>query len=261
MMFRRLPPFGGDARAVAEILNGVMDGKTNNTGTITLNTSNATTTSLVDERISIDTKIILIPFSDAAESDGAPYGEFTNNNDQTAASTGTTALVEWDSTEESSGVYLSNTTRINVRNTGTYEITYNLQLANLSNDGQYADVWFRKNGSDITNSGRRFYLPPRKSAGEPSHVVGAGVTHVLLTAGDYIQIAGAVSSTDVTLEHLAADGAIPRPAIPAAVLTVKFVSPLAYSNIYVESQTKGSAVISHFANATADKTYAYILIG
>jgi hypothetical protein len=260
-MFRVLPPFGGDSRAVAEILNGVMNGKTNNTGTIVLNTGNATTTELYDERISIDTKIVLIPFSDAAESDGAPYGEFTNNNDQTAPSTGTTAVVEWDTTEESSGVYLSDDTRLNVRDTGTYEITYNLQLANIANDGQYADVWFRKNGNDIDDSGRRFYLPARKSATEPSHVVGAATTHVLLDAGDYIEVAGSVSSTDVTLEHYAADGGVPRPAIPAAVATVKFVAPLAYSNIYVSSQTSGSAVITHFANDTANKTYAYILIG
>jgi hypothetical protein len=260
-MFRVLPPFGGDSRAVAEILNGVMNGKTNNTGTIMLNTGNATTTELYDERISVDTKIVLIPFSDAAEADGAPYGEFTNDTDQFTASTGTSAVVEWDSTEEASGVYLSDDTRLNVRNTGTYEITYNLQLANSANDGQYADVWFRKNGTDITNSGRRFYLPARKSEGEPSHVVGAATTHVQLAAGDYVEIAGAVSSVDVTLEHYAADAVIPRPAIPAAVATVKFVAPLAYSNIYVSSQTKGSAVITHFANDTANKTYAYILIG
>lgn len=260
-MFRVLPPFGGDSRAVAEILNGVMNGKTNNTGTIMLNTGNATTTELYDERISVETKIVLIPFSDAAEADGAPYGEFTNDTDQFAASTGTSAVVEWDSTEEASGVYLSDDTRLNVRNTGTYEVEYNLQLANIANSGEYADVWFRKNGSDIANSGRRFYLPPRKSATEPSHVVGAGVTHVPLNAGDYVEIAGAVSSVDVTLEHYAADGTIPRPAIPAAVATVKFVAPLAYSNIYVSSQTSGSAVITHFANDTANKTYAYILIG
>jgi len=62
-MFRRLPTFGGDPRAVAEILNGAMDGKTNNTGTITLETGNATSTTLYDARISIETKIVLIPFS------------------------------------------------------------------------------------------------------------------------------------------------------------------------------------------------------
>ena len=261
MMFRRLPPFGGDARAVAEILNGVMDGKTNNTGTITLNTGNATTTALFDERISVDTKIILIPFSDAAEVDGAPYGEFFNETDQTAPSTGTSALVQWDSTGDANGIYLSNSTRINVRNKGTYEVIVNLQLTNIANDGQYADVWFRKNGTNVTNTARRYFLPARKSASEPSHVVGTNIMHIELNAGDYVEVAGSVSSVDVTLEHFAADGAVPRPAIPAAIVTAKFVAPLAYSNIFVESQTKGSAVISHFANATANKTYAYILVG
>jgi hypothetical protein len=260
-MFRVLPPFGGDPRAVAEILNGVMNGKTNNTGTITLNTGNATTTNLVDERISVDTKIVLIPFSDVAEADASPFGEFSNNTDQTAPSTGTSALVEWDSTDKSSGVYLSNTTRVNVRNAGTYSVQYSLQLSSLSNAGEYADIWLKKSGSDVANTGKRYFMPIRKSATEPSHVVAAYETLITCAAGDYLEVAGSVSSTDVTLEHFAADGAVPRPAIPAASIVVKLISPLAYSNIYVSSQTTGSAVISHYANDTADKTYAYILIG
>jgi hypothetical protein len=60
-MFRRLPPAGGDQRAVAEIVNGMMDGKTNNTGTITLAVGGATTTTLSDPRISRDSDIILVP--------------------------------------------------------------------------------------------------------------------------------------------------------------------------------------------------------
>jgi hypothetical protein len=260
-MFRVLPPFGADQRGVAEIVNGIMNGKTNNTGTITLNTGNATTTNLVDERISIDTKIVLIPFSDSAEADASPFGEFSNNTDQTAPSTGTSALVQWDSTEESSGVYLSNTTRINVRNAGTYSVQYSLQLTNNDNAEQYADIWLRKTGSDVTNSGKRYFLPARKSEGQPSHVVATYETLITCVAGDYLEVAGSVSDVDVTLEHFAADVAIPRPAIPAASIVVKLVSPLAYSNIYVSSQTTGSAIISHYANNTASKTYAYILIG
>ncbi len=45
-MFRSLPAFGGDQRAVAEVVRGIMDGKTNNTGTLTLATGGATTTTL-----------------------------------------------------------------------------------------------------------------------------------------------------------------------------------------------------------------------
>jgi hypothetical protein len=92
-------------------------------------------------------------------------------------------------------------------------------------------------------------------------VVATYETLITCAAGDYLEVAGSVSDVDVTLEHFAADVGVPRPAIPAASIVVKLVSPLAYSNIYVSSQTTGSAVISHYANDTADKTYAYILIG
>ena len=78
-MFRQLPPFGGDQRAVAEIVNGIMNGKTNNTGLVTLATGNATSTTITDARIGIDSTILLIPSSDAAETDAAPYGCFSNN--------------------------------------------------------------------------------------------------------------------------------------------------------------------------------------
>lgn len=259
-MFRRLPPMGGDPRSVAEIVNNIMDGKTNNTGTITLATGNATSTTLFDARISIESKIVLIPFSAAAFADASPYGEFTNNTDQVAPSAGTSAVVEWDSTEKSSGVYLSNTTRINVRNPGTYSVQYSLQLTNDNFSEEYADVWLRKNANDVANTGKRYFLP-RRTVGALAHVVATYETLITCNAGDYIEVAGAVSDAAVTLEHFAEDLVIPRPAIPAASIVVKLVSPLAYSNIYVSAQQNGQATISHYANETADKTYAYIIMG
>lgn len=261
MTFRVLPYQGGTPREISEIVNNLMNGKSNNTGTITLATGNASSTTLYDERISPDTKIILIPFSDAAEADSAPYGQFTNNNDQSAPSVGSTAIVAFDTTEFSNGVYLADTNKIYVRNAGIYNVQFSLQLANYDNATQYADVWFRVNTVDVPRSASRFDLQPRKSENVPNHLIGTVNTFLDLDAGDYIQIAGAVSDTDVKLEHYAADGAIPRPAIPAVIFTVNYVAPMAYSNIYVSSQTFGSAVISHYANATADKTYAYVLVG
>ena len=260
-MFRTVPVFGADQRVVAEVLRGAMNGKTNNHGTITLATGNATTTTLYDERISPDSKIILIPFSDAAEADSAPYGAFSNNNGQTATSTATTDVVEFDTTEQSNGVYLSNTTRINVRNAGIYNLQYSLQLKNSNNDSEYADVWFRKNGVDVVDSASRFGLPARKSTGDPSHLIGAMNIFLDLAANDYIELAGSVSNTTVALEYLAADVGIPRPAIPAVIFTVNYIAPMAYSNVYVSAQAKGSATISHYANSTADKTYAYVIVG
>lgn len=260
-MFRTLPPFGGDQRAVAEIVNGIMNGKTNNTGLVTLATGNATTTTITDPRIGYDSKIIVIPWSDAAELDSAPYGQFTNNTDQLAPSVGTSAVVLWDGTELSNGVYLSNSTRINVRNAGTYNVQFSLQLQNSTNDHQHADVWYRVNGADVAKSGSRFGIPPRKSTGDPAAMIGYMSLFLELNAGDYVQIAGAVSDVGVTLENYAADTGIPRPSIPAAIASVQYIAPMAYSNVYVSEIGKGSATLTHFANSTSDKTYAYVIVG
>lgn len=260
-MFRTLPPFGGDQRQVAEIVRQIMDGKTNNTGLITLNTGNATTTTLYDERISRDSKIILLPWSTAADEDTAPYGQFLNTTDQVAPGTGATAVVKFDTSEFASGIYLTNDTHVNVRNKGLYNAQFSMQLVNYANSLEYADVWFRVNGVDIPRSASRFDLPVRKSSGVPSHLIGTVNTFLDMEAGDYIELAGAVSNTDVRLESYDADVVIPRPSIPAVIFTVNYIAPMAYSNVYVSEQTKGQATISHYANSTSNKTYAYVVIG
>jgi hypothetical protein len=260
-MYRKLAWTGGDPRQVAEIVNNLVEGKSNNTGEVTLNTGWARTTTIFDERIGYNSYIGLMPISDAAEADTAPYGAFSNNTDQTAPSVGSTAVVVYDTTEESNGVYLSNSSRLNVRNAGTYNVQFSLQFANQDNAPQYADVWFRVNGTDVVRSASRFDIPARKSSTDWSHVVGTVNVFLDLNAGDYVQIAGTTSSTLVVLEHYAADTAIPRPAIPAAIVTVNYIAPLSMDNVYISAQQNGQATLTHFANDTSNKTYRYIIVG
>jgi hypothetical protein len=266
MQFRRLPPFGGDPRAVAEILNLVLDGKTNNTGLVTLDTGNVTSTTLFDERISVDTKIVLIPFSDAAEDDSAPYAQFSDYNDQSATTIGSESILGLDTTDLSNGVYLTDGSKINFRNPGKYAIQFSIQVVNTTNDAQSIDIWFKKNGTNIDKSNSKFGIKPRKSSGQPSQLIAATMVFFDVEAGDYFQLAWRPTSTDVSFEHFdavaASAGVTPAiPETPTAFVTVQFIAPYAYSNVYVSSQTKGSAVISHFSNDTANKTYAYILVG
>jgi hypothetical protein len=265
-MFRVLNYSGATPREISEVVNGLMNGKSNNTGTITLNTGNATTTSLVDERISVDTKIVLIPFSDAAEADSAPYGAFQDSTDQVATTLSDAYIMSFDTTDLSNGVYLSNSNRINVRNTGTYAVQFSVQAKNTTNDTQNLNIWLRKNGTDIAGSNSRFGMPPRKSSGDPSHLIAVTTFFLDLAANDYVQIAWHPSDLGVSLEHYAAVSAVSGttpaiPATPSVIVTVQYIAPMAYSNIYVSSQQAGQATITHFANSTADKTYAYILVG
>ena len=259
-MYRKLNWQGGTPREVSEIVNNLVEGKSNNTGEITLNTGWATTTTLYDERIGYNSYIGLMAVSDAAEADTAPYGSFSNNTDQTAPSVGSTAVVVYDTTEESNGIYLSNSSRLNVRNAGIYNVQFSLQLANQDNAPQYADVWFRVNGTDVPRTASRFDIPARKSSTDWSHVVGTVNVFLDLNANDYVEIAGTTSSTLVVLESYPADTGIPRPAIPAAIVTMNYIAPLSMDNVYISSQQNGQATITHFANNTSNKTYRYIIV-
>ena len=158
-MFRVLPYQGGTPRDISEVVNNLMNGKSNNTGTITLATGNATTTTLVDERISVYTKIILIPFSDAAEADSAPYGAFQDSTDQVAANTTTAYAMTLNTTDYSNGVYLSNSSRMNVRNYGIYNLQFSTQFVNTDSQIHDIDIWFRKNGTNIAASNSRYSVP------------------------------------------------------------------------------------------------------
>jgi len=260
-MYRKLNPSGSEPREISEVVNNLVEGKSNNTGEITLNTSWATTTTINNERIGFNSYIGLMPISDAAEADTAPYGSFSNNTDQTAPTVGSTAVVVYDTTEESNGVFLSDSSRLNVRNAGIYNVQFSLQLVNQDNAAQYADIWFRVNGTDVPRSASRFDIPARKSATEWGHIVGTVNIFLDMNANDYVEIAGTTSSTLIALEHYAADGTIPRPAIPAAIVTVNYIAPLSMDNVYISAQQNGQATLTHFANDTPNKTYRYIIVG
>jgi hypothetical protein len=259
--FRTLPPFGGDPRQVSEVVRGVMDGKTNNTGRITLATGNATTTTLFDERIGFDSLIFLVPVSNAAEADSTPYGAFQDSTDQTAANTTTAYAITLNTTDYSNGIYVSNSSRINVRNYGIYNIQFSIQFKNTTNDGQDVDIWFKKNGTNVDASNSRFHLPARKSGGDPSHLIAALNFFLELQANDYVEVMWRTTNTGVSIEHFDTSTSPTRPAVPSAIVTMTYVAPSATYNVYVSSQQQGSATLTHWANNTADKTYGYIVVG
>jgi hypothetical protein len=260
-MYRKLPQVGGTPREVAEVVNNIIEGKSNNTGEITLATGNATTTTIYNERIGFNSIILLTPISSAAGSDTVPYGAFQDTTDQTAASTTAAYAITFNTTDFSNGVYLSNSSRLNVRNTGLYNLEFSIQFKNTTNDSQDVEVWFRKNGTNIAASNSRFGLAARKSAGDPSHIIGALNFYVELVAGDYVELMWKVSATSVSIEHYAAGTSPTRPATPSVITTMSYISTSASTNVYVSARTKGSATLKHFANNTADKTYGYLVLG
>ena len=265
-MFRSLPPFGGDQRQTAEIVRGIMDGKTNNTGTLTLATGGATTTTLNDRRIGADSVILFVPSSSAAYADSSPYGAFQDSTTQSVASTTTAYAITYNTTDFSNGITLSNSSRLNVANGGLYNIQFSFQLSNLANSTEDIDVWFRKNGTDISGSNSIFGLAPRKNSTDPYHVIAAMNFFVNLAANDYIQIMWKASNTACTIKAASAGTSPTRPSTPSCIVTMNLAASdgSGHSNfysIYASNLGQGTATINHFANSTADKTYKYVVIG
>ena len=155
-----------------------------------------------------------------------PYGAFQDSTDQTAANTTTAYAITFDTTDYSNGITLSNSSRLNVSQAGIYNVQFSIQFKNTTNDSQDSDVWFRKNGTDIAKSNSRFGLAPRKSAGDPSHMIGALNYFVDLAESDYLQLMWRPSDVGVSIEQHPAGTSPTRPATPSVIATVSFVSNL-----------------------------------
>ncbi len=155
-----------------------------------------------------------------------PHGAFHDSTDQVAASTTVATAVTFNTTDISNGVTLSNSSRLNVADSGVFNIQFSIQLKNTTNDSHDVDIWFRKNGTNVDNSNSRYHPPARKSTGDPSHMIAALNFFIELDAGDYVEIVYKVGNVDVTLEHFAASSTPTRPAVPSVIATVSFVSNL-----------------------------------
>jgi len=153
-----------------------------------------------------------------------PYGAFQDSTDQVAANTTTAYAITFDTTDFTNGVTLSNSSRLNVVNAGLYNCQFSIQFKNTTNDTQDVDVWFRKNGTNIDKSNSRFGLAPRKSAGDPFHIIGAMNFFVDMAENDYIEIMWRPTNTGVSIEHYAASTTPTRPAVPSVIVTMSFVS-------------------------------------
>jgi hypothetical protein len=259
-MFRSLPAFGGDQRAVAEVVRGIMDGKTNNTGTLTLATGGALTTTLTDRRIGPDSVIVFVPASAAANADYAPYGAFQSVVDQTLTAANTAYAMTLDTTDVSNGVVLSNSSRINVKNAGVYNFQWSGQFQNTDTQEHDVSVWLRKNGTNIVGSTGLIGVPS-SHGGIDGHIVVGWNYFLDLAANDYIELYWSAPSTNVSLQFYAAGTSPTRPTTASLIATMNFVSVNSLTNIYASSQGQGTATISHFANSTANKTYRYAIIG
>jgi hypothetical protein len=263
-MFRILPFAGGDPRSVAEIVNGIMNGKTNNVGVITLATGGATTTTITDRRIGPDSILLLTPVTAAANADAVPYGAFQDNTDQTAASTTTAYPMTFDTTDYSNGVTVVTSgglaSRLTVANAGIYNLQWSGQFQNTDSQLQDVSVWLRKNGTNVVGSAGLIAIPNFHGSVN-GHTIAGWNYFIEMAANDYIEMMWSTTNTSVTLQHLPVGTSPTRPSTASVIATLSYMNTSSTANVYVSARGKGTATLTHFANSTADKTFGYVIVG
>ena len=264
-MYRKLPWTGGDARSVAEIVNNLVEGKSNNTGDITLVAGGASSTTIFDERIGYNSYIGLEPKTQTSASTYFPYGAFQDTTDQSIATITATANISLDTTDYSLGTSLVDGYKIKVDYSGLYNVQFSIQFVNTDNNIHDIDIWFKKNNSNVAGSNSKFSVPNRHG-GTDGHLIAALNFNIELAKDDYVSLAWATSSVDVTVEHLAAQTTPTRPATPSAIVTIQYLSANSFTtNLftepYISAQQNGQATISHPANTGTNKVYRYIIVG
>lgn len=261
-LYRKLIPSGATAREISEVVNNLLDGKSNNVGVVTLNTGWATTTTIYNERIGVDSFISLVPRSAAAGTDKLPYGSISSSQTQYAT---TATAFTFNTSDFDNGIYLSSN-KMYFRNAGVYNIQFSAQFANTDSQIQESHVWLKKNGTNIDGTASK-YSVPNKHGSVDGYLIAVANFFVDVAAGDYIELFwdatlyanSGGTNTGIYLEAYTASS--PRPAIPSVVMTAQYNQASASTNVYVSSQQQGQATLTHFANNTSDKTYGYIVIG
>ena len=148
-----------------------------------------------------------LPFASLS---GRAYIAAQSLTDQTGSTSVATA-VKMEVTDFSSGISIANNgsgnpTRITFAAAGTYMIAPSLQFANSDTANHNVNVWFRKNGTDISASNTVINIPKAGDGGNNFFQI---VFYAQVTAGQYIEIMWLPTSTTVTLDFIAAGAVAP----------------------------------------------------
>ncbi len=155
----------------------------------------------------------------------AVYGSFSSDQDQTAANTTTAYAMTLNTTDYANGVSVASSSRITVEYPGIYNLQLSAQFINTDVQAHAASVWFRKNGTDISNSNTRLSVPAKHGLTDGSSVFALNF-FLEMQATDYVEMLWSTESTNVSLQHIAAQSSPTRPATPSVIATIAFVSSI-----------------------------------
>lgn len=155
-----------------------------------------------------------------------PYAMLMKTASQTNPDATAENILTFDQVNFTNGISVVDNSKIYVSCAGQYLVTMTLQSSNGENDVRKFELWAKNSGTNYPYSRRRYDLPARKNASTPGHRVASlsGIFTVNDPSSEYLQLAWWGETTNVFLEAYSTESSPTRPAIPAAIVTVNFIS-------------------------------------
>ena len=144
------------------------------------------------------------------------YGAFYDTRTQ-SGSANVSQSIQFNSTDYSEGVSISNNTRIVLENIGVYNIQFSAQIVDTGPGDSTIRIWIKKNGQNVPNSAGRIFLKAnQETIAAWNYVVPA------TSPNDYYELMWQSTDADAHILYEAASGNYP--AIPSIILTVTQVA-------------------------------------
>lgn len=150
-----------------------------------------------------------------------PCALYYSTTDQTAGNTDEAYPVEFENTYFENGMTLNGNSdsEITVDRAGIYNFQFSGQLISGNSSPKTAQIWIRRNGTDIGYSAHAYTDDANGAYLEVNWNF-----NIDLQAADYIEIMWATDDTGLSFESVAPSA--PYPGIPSAVMAVNFISNL-----------------------------------
>lgn len=160
-------------------------------------------------------------FGNSTEIRGAfAYGAWLSTSDQTAAAENTSYNLTVNSIDYEEGIKVVDSSKFTVEESGTYNLQFSAQIHHRTGGGGGSGdsiwIWFKKNGSNISNSATRLNLSSGKYA------VAAWNFVIELVHDEYVQIAWSTNTTQMAIEQESASS--PYPAVPSLIVTMNQIA-------------------------------------
>jgi hypothetical protein len=144
------------------------------------------------------------------------YGAFYDTRTQ-SGSANVSQSIQFNSTDYSEGVSISNNTRIVLENVGIYNIQFSAQIVDTGGGDSTIHIWIKKNGQNVPNSAGRIFLKAnQETIAAWNYLVPA------TSPNDYYELIWQSTDADARILYEPASGNYP--AIPSIILTVTQVA-------------------------------------